>query len=80
MKKLANIFPEGRFDGAISLGHVAYHLNTDREARIFLEGVHKILRKNGLFIFNARNARKIDESRLNNLFLDHLVDDNEHKS
>jgi SAM-dependent methyltransferase len=77
MKKLNSIFPKERFDGAISLGHVAYHLNTNREAEAFFEAVHKILRANGLFIFNARNARKIDESRLNHLFLDHLVSDNE---
>jgi ubiquinone/menaquinone biosynthesis C-methylase UbiE len=77
MKKLASIFQEERFDGAISLGHVAYHLNSNREARIFLEGVHKILQKNGLLIFNARNAKKIDESRLNHLLLDHLVNDND---
>jgi ubiquinone/menaquinone biosynthesis C-methylase UbiE len=77
MKKLTSIFPREKFDAAISLGHVTYHLNTNREAAIFLEGVHKILRKNGLLIFNARNAKKIDESRLNHLFLDHMISDSD---
>jgi len=39
--------------------------------------MHMILKKNGLFVFNARNARKIDETYLNNLRLRHLVNDDE---
>jgi SAM-dependent methyltransferase len=75
MKELPNIFPRERFDAAISLGHVAYHLNTAEEARAFFKGVHKILKRNGLFVFNARNAKKIDDNLLNNLRLGHLVNE-----
>jgi hypothetical protein len=39
--------------------------------------VRKILKRNGLFVFNARNARKIDEAYLDNLRLRHLVNDDE---
>lgn len=77
MKKLASIFPKERFDAAILLGHAAYHLNTNKESQAFLKGVHKILKQKGLFVFNARNARKIDETLLNNLRLRHLVNDDE---
>lgn len=35
--------------------------------------MHKILRRNGLLIFDARNARKIREEYLNKLFLDHII-------
>lgn len=77
MKKLASILPKERFDGAILLGHTAYHLNTEREAGAFFRGVRKILKGNGLFVFNARNARKIDEGYLNNLRMRHLVSDDE---
>jgi ubiquinone/menaquinone biosynthesis C-methylase UbiE len=73
MKKLASIFPEERFDGAILLGQVSHHLSTDKETRTFFKGVHKILRKNGLFVFNAKNARKINETCLNDLRLGHLL-------
>lgn len=77
MKRLGSIFPEERFDGAISLGHVFYHLSTNKEAKVFLKGVRKIMKRNGLFVFNARNARKIDEAYLNNLRLGHLVNDDQ---
>jgi hypothetical protein len=57
------------------LGQVAYHLNSDEETIGFLKGVHKVLKVGGLFVFNARNAKKINESYLDNLLLDHLVND-----
>lgn len=77
MRDIASIFPEGRFDGAYMLGNVAYHLNSDEEARSFLKGVHRVLKAGGVFVFNARNAKKINESYLDNLLLDHLVNDKE---
>jgi ubiquinone/menaquinone biosynthesis C-methylase UbiE len=75
MRDIASIFPEGRFDGAYMLGHVAYHLKSDGEAGSILKGVHRVLKTGGVFVFNARNAKKIDESYLDNLLLDHLVND-----
>jgi hypothetical protein len=75
MKDISRIFPEGRFDGAYMLGHVAYHLNSDKEVIGFLKGVHKVLKAGSVFVFNARNAKKINESYLDNLILDHLVND-----
>jgi ubiquinone/menaquinone biosynthesis C-methylase UbiE len=75
MKNLASIFPTRKFDAAIQLGHVAYHLNTIREASVFLKEIRGILRKNGLFVFNARNAKKINDAYLNTLHLGHLVND-----
>jgi ubiquinone/menaquinone biosynthesis C-methylase UbiE len=77
MRKLPHIFPDEMFDAAIMLGHVAYHLNTDNEVQDLFKGVRKILKQNGLFIFNARNSRKIDDGLLNNLRLRHLVNDDE---
>ena len=76
MREIARIFPKGRFDGAYMLGNVAYHLNSDQETRSFFKGVHKVLKADGIFVFNARNAKKINEARLDNLLLDHLVNDN----
>lgn len=74
MKKLEKIVPKGqKFDAAICLGQTFYHLITNRDMQAFLDGLHKILRKNGLFIFNARNGRKIREEYLNKLFLDHMI-------
>ena len=75
MRNIASIFPEGNFDGAYMLGNVAYHLNSDQDAKSFLKGVRKVLRAGGLFVFNARNARKIDESYLDDLLLDHIVNE-----
>ena len=74
MRKLENVIPKGqKFDAAICLGTTFSHLITNRDVQAFLIGLHKMLRKNGLFIFNARNARKIDEERLNKLILDHMI-------
>jgi len=77
MRNIARTLPEAIFDGAYMLGHVAYHLDSDKEARNFLKGVHKVLKTGGVFVFNARNAKKINESYLDNLLLDHLVNDKE---
>jgi len=76
MRRLENIILKGqKFDAAICLGITISHLITNRDVQAFLNGLHKILRENGLFIFNARNARKIDEDRLNRLILDHTIVD-----
>jgi hypothetical protein len=57
------------------LGHVAYHLNTNKDAQALLKGVHKVLKQDGLFVFNARNSRKINEKLLNCLRVRHLQGD-----
>lgn len=76
MRNIKNLIPEGqKFDGAICLGITFCHLIENKDVQAFLNGLHKILRKNGLFIFNARNARKIDEGHLNRLILDHIIMD-----
>jgi ubiquinone/menaquinone biosynthesis C-methylase UbiE len=76
MKKLEKVVPKGeRFDAAICLGNVPFHLMTMKDVQAFLNGVHKILRKNGLFVCSARNARKINEDYLNKLKVDHIVNE-----
>jgi len=77
MRDIARIFQEERFDGAYMLGNVAYHLNSDEDARCVLKGIHKVLKASGVFVFNARNAKKMNESYLDNLLLDHIVNDQE---
>jgi ubiquinone/menaquinone biosynthesis C-methylase UbiE len=77
MKNLKSLFAEERFDAAISLGHVTYHLYTDQEVKVFFKGLHRILRKDGLLVFSARNAKKIKEEYLNTLRLAHIVNDEE---
>jgi SAM-dependent methyltransferase len=62
-----------RFDAAISLGQVFQHLYTDQQVKDFLGELLTVLRRKGLFVFNARNAAKISDDRLNRLGLDHLV-------
>jgi SAM-dependent methyltransferase len=64
-----------RFDAAICLGQVSYHLTTDRDLHAFLNRLHGVLKQNGLFVFSARNAKKINEEYLNNLRLDHMVNE-----
>jgi len=74
MKKLENIVPKSeRFDAAICLGQAFSYLITNSDIHTFLYGLHKILKKNGLFIFNARNAKKINEEYLNKIRLEHML-------
>jgi len=76
MRKIENLIPKGqKFDAAICLGTTFSHLIKNKHVQALLNGLHKILRENGLFIFNARNAGKIDEDRLNRLILDHTIVD-----
>jgi len=75
MKELKTIVSKTRYDAAISLGQVFSHLYTDKEVRVFIKGVHRALRKNGLFVFSVRNAKKISAEYLNKLLLDHMVND-----
>jgi hypothetical protein len=76
MKNLGKTIPKGeKFDAAICLGQVLSSLITNKELQTFFNGLHKILKKNGLFIFNVRNARKINEEYLNKLRLDHMVNE-----
>jgi SAM-dependent methyltransferase len=74
MRDIGNSVPGLKgFDAAISLGHVFYHLYTDQQLKGFLAGLLSVLRKGGLFVFNARNVVRINEDFLNRLMLDHLV-------
>jgi len=76
MKKLEKVIPKSqRFDAAICLGQVFYHLMTDKDVQILLSRLHKILKQNGLFVFSARNAKKINEEYLNKLLLDHMINE-----
>jgi ubiquinone/menaquinone biosynthesis C-methylase UbiE len=74
IRKLERVIPKSeKFDAAICLGQVFSNLVTNKDVWAFLEGLHKILAKNGLFVFNARDARRINEELLNRLLLDRLV-------
>jgi len=76
MEKLEKVVPKSqRFDAAICLGQVFYHLMTDKDVQAFLNGLHKIVKRNGLFVFSARNAKKINEEYLNKLRLDHMINE-----
>jgi ubiquinone/menaquinone biosynthesis C-methylase UbiE len=75
MKELRTIIPKARFDAAISLGQVSSHLYTDEEVQVFLDGLHRVLKKDGVFVFSARNAMKISEEYLNKLMLDHTINE-----
>jgi len=76
MKKLEKVVSKGqRFDAAICLGQVFSHLMTDKDVQAFFSRLHKILKQNGLFVFSARNAKKINEEYLNKLRLDHVVNE-----
>ena len=78
MRKLQRAVPKDeKFDAAICLGQAFSSLITNREINAFLGGLHSILKKNGLFVFNARNARKIDEDHLSKLILDHIITEEE---
>ena len=76
MKRLGKAIPKSqRFDAAICLGQVFYHLMTEKHVQTFLKELRKLLKPNGLFVFNARNAKKIDEENLNKLLLDHIINE-----
>jgi ubiquinone/menaquinone biosynthesis C-methylase UbiE len=78
MKKLEKVVPKGqRFDAAICLGQVSSHLMMDKDVRTFLNRLHRIVKQNGLFVFSARNAKKINEEYLNKLRLDHMINEEE---
>ena len=48
---------------------------TDKDVQTFLNRLHKILKQNGLFVFSARNVKKVNEEYLNKLRLDHMVNE-----
>jgi SAM-dependent methyltransferase len=74
MKKLGSGILKGQeFDAAVCLGVASSNLPTNNDAQAFLRGVRKILRRNDLFVFNARNAKKISEDCLNKLLLNHVI-------
>lgn len=74
MKELKTVMPRTqRFDAAISLGQVSAHLYTDKEAQVFFDGLHGLLKTNGLFVLSARNAKRINEDYLNKLTLDRMI-------
>ena len=74
MKRIDKAVPaNARFDAAICLGNAFQHLTTDRYVCAFLSRLRKMLRTGGLFVFDARNARKISEDHLNKLQADHIV-------
>jgi 2-polyprenyl-3-methyl-5-hydroxy-6-metoxy-1,4-benzoquinol methylase len=76
MKKLGKTQRKGqKFDAAICLGQVFSHLLTNKDLQTFLNGLHRLLKKNGLFVFSAKNAKKINEKYLNVLRLDHTVNE-----
>jgi SAM-dependent methyltransferase len=76
MKKLEDTIPKGqRFDAAICLGQVFSHLMTDSDVHGFFKALRKILRKNGLFAFSARNAKRMSEEYLNKLLLNHMINE-----
>jgi len=70
MKKLDRAISVGeKFDAAICLGTAFSHLLTNKNVQAFLRALHGMLRKKGLFIFDARNAKKISEDHLNKLLV-----------
>jgi SAM-dependent methyltransferase len=74
--KLAKVIPkESRFDAAICLGQVLSHLMTDKDLQAFLGGLHRKLKEKGIFVFSARNAKKINEKYLNVPRLDHMINE-----
>jgi SAM-dependent methyltransferase len=76
MRKLGKDFSKSqKFDAAICLGQVFHHLVNRNDLPTFLEELHKILRRNGLFVFCTRNAKKIKDEYLNTLRLDHMVNE-----
>lgn len=76
MRKLEKMFSRiERFDAAICLGNASSHLLTDRDVQSFLGTIHKMLRRNGLLVFDAKNAMKISEDYLNKLLVDDILNE-----
>jgi ubiquinone/menaquinone biosynthesis C-methylase UbiE len=76
MKELKTLVLKARrFDAAILLGQVSSHLYIDKEVQVFFKGMRKVLKKNGIFVLSARNAKKINEEYLNKLMLDHIINE-----
>jgi len=76
MTRLEKVIPKGqKFDAAICLGLVTHSLITNKDVIAFFNGLHKILKRNSLFVFNARNAKKIKEEYLNTLRLEHMINE-----
>lgn len=76
MRKIEKVIPkEQKFDAAICLGKVFSNLTNDQDARIFLRKINRLLKKNGVFVFNAGNVKRIKEEYLNKLRLDHVVNE-----
>lgn len=74
MRKMVKIIrKDEKFDAAICLGQTLSSLVTNREIRVFFRGLSKVLERDGLFIFNARNAKKINEEYLNTIRLGHML-------
>jgi SAM-dependent methyltransferase len=74
MKRIDKAVPSGiTFDAAICLGSASQHLAINRHANAFLRGLHSRLKAGGLFVFDARNARKISEDLLNKLLVNHIT-------
>ncbi len=74
MKRIGKALPAGAtFDAAICLGNAFQHLTTDSNVNAFLSSLHKRLRKGGLFVFDARNAKAISEDQLNRLLVNHVA-------
>jgi ubiquinone/menaquinone biosynthesis C-methylase UbiE len=76
MKRIRKVVPKTqKFDAAICLGQAFSSMITDRDVQAFFNGLHSILKQNGLFVFCARNAKKIKEEYLNKLRLDHMINE-----
>ncbi|MEM3578245.1 MAG: class I SAM-dependent methyltransferase [Candidatus Bathyarchaeia archaeon] len=76
MRKLEKIIPKGqRFDAAICLGQVFSNLTTEEDVRTFLKQLHNVLKENGIFVFNVKNAKTIRTEYLDKLCLDHMINE-----
>lgn len=76
MKNLEKVIQKGeKFDATICLGQASASLMTNKDVQAFFNGLHKILKRNGLFVFNARNAKKINEEYLNKIRLDQTINE-----
>lgn len=76
MRRLEKLFSSGqKFDAAICIGQVMSNLLLDKDVKVFFKELRKILKKKGLFVFSARNARQMKEEYLNKLLLTHMVNE-----